>query len=326
MIFDITLKGQSLSVPSDLVLAAGARETVSIRIIADEAWDGLTLTLTCRTVYFVGVETRTVSALNPSNVTIPHENLIPGALYLGVTGYGADGSKKLTTAKMVTPIDVHESESDTADGSTAITPELGAQILAQIGNLANLKTSDRETIVAAINSIYTYVYQGLLGAYEKALSDFADCDLLGLPIVDGNSETGFTPMEVQSQENEKDILPVPTVGTVKLLLKNALDVLAGEDIGAAPAYIPNFSGTVDDALDALAYAIFHGKLGAFRSALTSFGDSDAVGLPVMDPDSETGFSPMLLDRGKDEEGPFSVPTTARLAELLEGFKSGGLDF
>ncbi|MBP3413308.1 MAG: hypothetical protein J6K89_08610, partial [Oscillospiraceae bacterium] len=62
------------------------------------------------------------------------------------------------------------------------------------------------------------------------------------------------------------------------------------------------------------------------AALQAYSDGDTVGLPVMDPDSETGFSPMLLDRGKDEEGPFSVPTTARLAELLEGFKSGGLDF
>ena len=154
MIFDVKISGQTLTVPSGLVLASGARETVKVRLMCDRAWDGLTLTLTCRTAYGIGVVARTVPALTPDiGVAIPAECMIPGGLFLGVTGYGSDGTEKLTTAKMLRHIEIRSSEDDDHPVGTQITPEMAEQLLSVIGLLSKLSTKDRTSIVAAINEV-----------------------------------------------------------------------------------------------------------------------------------------------------------------------------
>ncbi len=102
--------------------------------------------------------------------------------------------------------------------------------------------------------------------------------------------------------------------------------LAAEDIPAFPANIPAFEGTIDDALDILGATVFHGQLGAFLKALKGFSDSDLLGLPVMDPDAEEGYTPMQIEKQRDEAYVLAVPTVGKTNEMIrEAIRSGYID-
>lgn len=285
MVFEIKLRGQQLIVPSNIVLAAGARNSVSVRIDADEAWDGLTMTLTCRTVYLVGIETHTVAALTPqTGVVIPHENMIPGALYLGVTGYGADGAVKLTTAQMVVPIKINPSEDDTADPSTEITPALGAQILAYIGLLDSLTTDKKNTIVAAINELAAKL-SGIVGTFHSALQAYPSTGYTGLPVFESKSNGAIiSNLAIIRAADEEGTLEVPTKQLVNSMISGVLSY----------------------------------TMKSFEVALAAYRDGDTAGLPVMDPDSDTGFSNMILQssHGEGAGSPYLVPTLGSVELML----------
>ena len=253
MIFDVKITGQTLSVPSGLVLASGARETVKVRLICDDAWEGLTLTLTCRTAYTIGVVARTVSALTPdTGVVIPAECMIPGGLFLGVTGYGADGSQKLTTARMLRPIEIRSSEDDDHPIGGQITPEMAEQLMASIGSLDSLTTEEKTTIVAALNELH---------------------------------------QKTQAAVKSVNVCEPDDTGNVSL---------SGADIQTNLLYIPEFAGSVEDAIDILAYVVYRKRISTWGDALTAYPDYDLLGLPIMNPDADDAFIPMHIIRDEDE--------------------------
>ncbi len=96
--------------------------------------------------------------------------------------------------------------------------------------------------------------------------------------------------------------------------------LAAEDIPAYPANIPAFEGSIDNALDTLGLAVFHGQLGSFKSALENYARTDdIVGLPILDTVSKK-YGKMAISGAKEEMNGdrnfFEVPTCGRIGEMI----------
>lgn len=153
MIINIKLVGSQLSVIDPPVIAAESANTVRFRLEADAEWAGLTTTVVFRRVFPFGVDARSVVAAPGTVYPVPPEVLHAGWLYIGAKGVAQNGQIVLTTAKMGTPLRVNESEADAAASSGSITPSMADQILALIGDVSNLDTSSKSSLVNAINEV-----------------------------------------------------------------------------------------------------------------------------------------------------------------------------
>lgn len=155
MTINIHLDGSRLWIDPPLpVLADGTANKVRFRLSPDSEWDGLTITVIFRRVYAIGVDTRKVVISNVGAAyAVPHEVLHDGWLYIGAVGVAQNGEVRLTTAKMEIPLKVSASEDGDADPAGSITPEVADQILALIGTVSNLDTTDKSSLVAAINEV-----------------------------------------------------------------------------------------------------------------------------------------------------------------------------
>lgn len=115
----------------------------------DEEWDGLTKTA----VFRQGDVTRDVVDIG-DEATIPSEVLqlagIPVAI--GIYGTNEDGSIVIPTIWAVTS-PVRAGADPSGDESTDPDLEIWAQIIALIGDLSNLNTEAKNTLVAAINEL-----------------------------------------------------------------------------------------------------------------------------------------------------------------------------
>ena len=136
------------------VLADGTANKVRFRLSPDSDWDGLTITVIFRRVYAIGVDTRKIVISDvDAAYAVPHEVLHDGWLYIGAVGVAQNGEVRLTTAKLESPLKVSASEDGDADWAGSITPEVADQILALIGTVSNLDTTDKSSLVAAINEV-----------------------------------------------------------------------------------------------------------------------------------------------------------------------------
>ncbi len=153
MIINIKLVGSQLSVIDPPVIAAESANTVKFRLEADAEWAGLTTTVVFRRVFPVGVDARSVVAAPGTVYPVPPEVLHAGWLYIGAKGVAQNGQIVLTTAKMEHPLRVNESEADAAASSGSITASMADQILALIGEVSNLDTSSKSSLVNAINEV-----------------------------------------------------------------------------------------------------------------------------------------------------------------------------
>ena len=155
MTINIHLDGSRLWIDPPLpVLADGTANKVRFRLSPDSDWDGLTITVIFRRVYAIGVDTRKIVISDvDAAYAVPHEVLHDGWLYIGAVGVSQNGEVRLTTAKMESPLKVSESEDGDADWAGSITPEVADQILALMGVMSNLNTTDKSSLVAAINEV-----------------------------------------------------------------------------------------------------------------------------------------------------------------------------
>ncbi len=120
------------------------------------------------------------------------------------------------------------------------------------------------------------------------------------------------------------VSPDPDTGDVRVI---------GEDIHAFPANIPDFKGSVDDALDILGLAVFHGQLGNFKRALENYARTDDIlGIPVLDTAGKKYGKMAIIGTEEEMNGKqnfFEVPTLNTVKKLLSNLNtelSGGLDF
>lgn len=114
----------------------------------DQEWDGLSVTA----VFSNDFSRQSYQRILTSDpVEVPEEVLVPGRLFVSLVGLGDGGALRLTTKCMDKPIVVYRAGELVGLAPDEATPELWEQVLAAMGSLADLKTSDKSSLVAAIN-------------------------------------------------------------------------------------------------------------------------------------------------------------------------------
>ena len=132
-------------------VVAGAVNHYELELAFDEDWDGLT-----KTVVLENGDVK-VELLYTGGLTLPWEVCKEGGLLLSVRGTKtlADGRTQVVrSARMAKPIPVEPDGSEEGQTPSGFTPELAQQVLAVLGDLAALLTTNKSTMVAAINEIY----------------------------------------------------------------------------------------------------------------------------------------------------------------------------
>ena len=132
-------------------VVAGAVNHYELNISFDDDWDGLT-----KTVVLENGDVK-VELLYTGGMVLPWEICKEGGLLLSVRGTKtlADGRTQVVrSARMAKPIPVEPGGSENGEAPTGFTPELAEQVLAVLGDLAALLTTNKSTMVAAINEIY----------------------------------------------------------------------------------------------------------------------------------------------------------------------------
>lgn len=131
------------------VLTAGMVKAVSVRFAFSEDWDGLTKTA----VFSNGRDTVDVPAAkwDGDAVDIPPEVLAVAGRYARVGVYGTNASGVILPTVWVTLGKVQPAAEPSGDPSTDPSLPVWAQLQDQIGDLDNLKTYNKDNLVAAIN-------------------------------------------------------------------------------------------------------------------------------------------------------------------------------
>lgn len=127
----------------------GTAGVVEAQFVVDPEWDKLAVTAVFENDGLLEQPEPVVWVGDP--VTVPSLALsVPGRLRVGLVGYGDDGNIRLTTRRMAQGIPVLPS-AGTGGAAVDPDPELWEQILAIIGDLDDLDTFVKTTLVAAIN-------------------------------------------------------------------------------------------------------------------------------------------------------------------------------
>ena len=146
-----TIRDKHITRQDGNAVVAGAVNHYELECAFDEDWNGLT-----KTVVLENGDVK-VELLYTGGLTLPWEVCREGGLLLSVRGtktLGDGRTQVLRTARMAKPIPVEPGGSEDGEAPSGFTPELAEQVLAVLGDLAALLTTNKSTMVAAINEIY----------------------------------------------------------------------------------------------------------------------------------------------------------------------------
>nr|DAW63453.1 MAG TPA: hypothetical protein [Caudoviricetes sp.] len=139
-------------------LVAGSAGVYAVTLAYDAQWDDATV----RVVVFDGglCNSRVSVQDTTGTVTIPAECIAHGGrgnwLQIGVLGYDGTGALRITTRAMLDGLRIDPagaSDADVPQDAPAATPGLWEKLVADVGNLSDLQTSDTSSLVAAINEL-----------------------------------------------------------------------------------------------------------------------------------------------------------------------------
>lgn len=140
--------GQTLELVESERLVSGSVEIYTAEFEFDAAWDGY-----AKTAVFTDDMGRSAEvALAENTCTIPWEILRAGK-YIHVGVYGVNGDKRYPTIYTANGLRVFEGALP-ANPSQPPSPTEYEQLLSMIGDTSALKTTDKSSLVAAINEIY----------------------------------------------------------------------------------------------------------------------------------------------------------------------------
>ena len=146
-----TIRDKHITRQDGNAVVAGAVNHYELECAFDEDWDGLT-----KTVVLENGDVK-VELLYTGGLTLPWEVCREGGLLLSVRGtktLGDGRTQVVRTARMAKPIPVEPGGSEEGEAPSGFTPELAQQVLAVLGDLAALLTTNKSTMVAAINEVY----------------------------------------------------------------------------------------------------------------------------------------------------------------------------
>ena len=140
--------GQTLELVESERLVSGSVEIYTATFEFDPAWDGY-----AKTAVFTDDMGRSAEiALTDNTCTVPWEILRAGK-YIHIGVYGVNGDKRYPTIYTANGLRVFEGALPT-NPSQPPSPTEYEQLLSMIGDTAALKTTDKSSLVAAINEIY----------------------------------------------------------------------------------------------------------------------------------------------------------------------------
>lgn len=140
--------GQTLELVESERLVSGSVEIYTAAFEFDPAWDGY-----AKTAVFTDDLGRSAEiALTDNACTVPWEILRAGK-YIHIGVYGVNGDKRYPTIYTANGLRVFEGALP-ANPSQPPSPTEYEQLLSMIGDTAALKTTDKSSLVAAINEIY----------------------------------------------------------------------------------------------------------------------------------------------------------------------------
>lgn len=140
--------GQTLELVESERLVSGSVEIYTAAFEFDAAWDGYV-----KTAVFTDDMGRSAEvALVENTCTVPWEILRAGK-YIHVGVYGVNGDKRYPTIYTANGLRVFEGALP-ANPSQSPSPTEYEQLLSMIGDTVALKTTDKSSLVAAINEIY----------------------------------------------------------------------------------------------------------------------------------------------------------------------------
>lgn len=140
--------GQTLELVESERLVSGSAEIYTAAFEFDPAWDGY-----AKTAVFTDDMGRSAeTALTDNACTVPWEILRAGK-YIHIGIYGVNGDKRYPTIYTANGLRVFEGALP-ANPSQPPSPTEYDQLLSMIGDTAALKTTDKSSLVAAINEIY----------------------------------------------------------------------------------------------------------------------------------------------------------------------------
>lgn len=139
-------------------LVAGSAGVYAVTLAYDAQWDDATVRVV---VFDGGLCNQRIPVQDTSGtVTIPAECIAHGGrgnwLQIGVLGYDGTGALRITTRAMLDGLRIDPagaSDADVPQEPPAATPGLWEKLVADVGNLSDLQTSDTSSLVAAINEL-----------------------------------------------------------------------------------------------------------------------------------------------------------------------------
>lgn len=131
------------------LLTAGMQKAVRVKFLFSPDWDGLTKTA----VFSNGKKTVDIlqTSWDGDEVDIPHEVLTAPGQIAKVGVYGTDKTGLILPTVWVQLGKVMPAADPSGDASTDAALPVWAQLQGQIGSLNDLKTGNKENLVAAIN-------------------------------------------------------------------------------------------------------------------------------------------------------------------------------
>ncbi len=151
------------------LLTAGMSRAETVRFVFSEDWDGLNKTA----VFTDGVKTVDIlpTGWEEDTVLVPPEVLTTAGRYVRVGVYGTNASGVVLPTVWVTLGKVQPAAEPSGDPSADPTLPVWAQLQGQIGDLKDLKTYNKDNLVAAINEARQSGGGGSGGGIQSAQID-----------------------------------------------------------------------------------------------------------------------------------------------------------
>ena len=146
-LLEYNVNGQNIELASAAMLVAGTVNEYTARFAFSADWDGYQ-----RVAVFNADGTEREQLLTDDTCKVPWDVLLPGA-YLKVGVYGTKDGSRLPTIWASHRQRIHDGAGPTGEAADP-SPVLAEQILQRMGNLGDLKTEDKSSLVAAINEIW----------------------------------------------------------------------------------------------------------------------------------------------------------------------------
>ena len=170
-------------------LVAGSVGVYAVKLTYDAQWDNAPVRVV---VFDGGLCNKRISVQDTTGtVTIPPECIAHGEhgnwLQIGVLGFDGTGALRITTRAMrdglrIDPAGV--SDADVPQDPPTATPGLWEQLVTDIGNLSDLQTVDKSSLVAAINELAAKpadLSLGITGATPGQIAKITAVDTNGKP-------------------------------------------------------------------------------------------------------------------------------------------------